>query len=215
MLPHCVHTIYDRLQPSRLKHSFSLSCCRFYPAFPHPRSPSLPILASGIMAAPSAASLLTFASSAPLPQSLNDPKASHYQLACFLRRAKCDEGLTLHLCGERGMESIADFAICYILDNHAATLAEEVHKAGLTCSPLQVSRLRSAWQLARAELPKAMGARSQAQSSTSSSGLGDPFHEESEAKRAKSFGEACDGFTFEADSMPLARIAGRIYRELS
>ena len=29
------------------------------------------------------------------------------------------------------------------------------------------------------------------------------------------FGEAYDGFSFESDLMPLARIIGRVYRELS
>ena len=164
---------------------------------------------------PAAASLGQVANSAPLPQSLQDPKASRYQLACLLWRVKCDEGLILHLRGERCMEGIAACANFYILDIHEAKLAEEVDRASLMGNSLQVSRLRPTWQLARAELYKAMESLSQAQSSSSPSDLDDPLDEEPEAKRAKSFGEAYDGFTFESDSMPLARIIGRIFRELS
>ena len=79
--------------------------------------------------------------------------------------------------------------------------------------PPPASRLRSAWQLARAELPKATEAMSTAASHTRSTDLGDPLGEALEAKRAKAFKEAYDGLTFETDRMPLARIIGRVYRE--
>ena len=114
------------------------------------------------MASPAAAPLVQFANAAPMPATLNDPKASHYQLACLLWRVRCDKGLILHLCGERGMESIADFAF-FALENHEAKLADGVARAGLIDSPLQITRLRSAWQLARAGLSKAMESLSQAQ----------------------------------------------------
>ena len=143
------------------------------------------------------------------------PESGPLPVACLLWRVKCDEGLILHLLAQRGIESIADFAIFDTLDSHEAKIAEEVSRAGLMDNPLQVSRLRSAWQLARAELSKAMESLSNAQSPTSSSDLDDPLDEEAEAKRAKGFGEAYDGFLFESDSVTLARTISRVYRELS
>ena len=198
--------------------SFDPQSAGFTQPFVSRRSSELPLRICPERCSPSplaAASLVQFANSAPMPASLNDPKASHYQLACLLWRVKCDEGLILHLCGERGMESISDFAIFYILESREAKLAEELARAGPMDNPLQIARLRSAWQLARAELSKAMGNLAQAHSLSSSSDLDDPLSQELEAKRAKSFGEAYDGFSFEADSMPLARIIGRAYHELS
>ena len=167
------------------------------------------------MASPAAASLVAFENSAPLPATLNDPKTSHYRPACLLWRDHCDESLILHLCGEREMESIADFANFYTLETHEPKLAEEVARAGLMDNPLQISRLRSAWQLARAELPNAMESLSQAQSSSSPSDLDDPLSEELEAKRPRAFNEACGGFILENDSMPLAHVTGRVCRELT
>ena len=52
------------------------------------------------------------------------------------------------------MESIADFANFYTLENDEVKLAEEAGKAGFMHIPLQTSRLRTAWQLARAELAR-------------------------------------------------------------
>ena len=37
-----------------------------------------------------------------------------------------------------------------------------------------------------------------------------PLDEEAEAKKAKGFGEAYDGFLFESDAMPLAHIISRV-----
>ena len=42
-----------------------------------------------------------------------------------------------------------------------------------------------------------------------------PLDGEAEAERAKGFGEAYGGFSFEPDSMLLVRIIGRVDRELS
>ena len=59
----------------------------------------------------------------------------------------------------------------------------------------------------------AMESMSQAKSPESSKDLGDPLDEALEAKRAETSNKAYDGFCFETDSIPLARIIGRIYRE--
>ena len=113
-------------------------------------------MASPAASSSAAANLVAFCNPAPPPATLNDANASHYAVACLLWRVKCSESLILRLCGERGLESIADFANFYTLDAHEKQFADEVTRAGLMEDQLQTSMLRSAWQLARAEHSKAM-----------------------------------------------------------
>ena len=91
----------------------------------------------------------------------------------------------------------------------------EISAAGLRDNPLQAQRPRSAWQLARAELAKAVESLSSAQSASTSPDLDDPLDEEADATRATGFNEVHDGLISESDSTPLDRIAGRMCRECS
>ena len=61
------------------------------------------------------------------------------------------------------------------------------------------ARLRSAWLLARAGLPKAMEGISTAQAPTSSADLDDPLGEAAEPRRTETFKQAYDGLIFEGD----------------
>ena len=56
---------------------------------------------------------------------------------------------------------------------------------------------------------------SQAQGSSSSRDLDDPLDEAAETRRAETFSQAYDGLSYETDFMPLARLIGRLYRELT
>ena len=159
--------------------------------------------------------LVAFVNPAPLPEGLNRPNESHYQLSCLLHRAKVDETIILHLVAKVGLESISDFANFWSVEEAEAKIPAMVDDAGMMGQPVQVARLRSAWQLARAELSKAMESLSTAQSPSSSADLDDPLDEAAEKQRAETFSKAYDGLTFESDSMPLARLIGRLYRELT
>ena len=112
--------------------------------------------------------------------------------------------------GGCGLETIADFASAFTESTYEKAL-EDVGKK-VKASVLGISRIRTAWLLARTELKRGCDNRSNI---SPEEDWDAPLSEEVETKRADDFKKAYDGLAFDTESMPSAALIGRLYREFT
>ena len=133
----------------------------------------------------------------------------------FLEKSSLPEKVVKRITGTGeggwGLASLADFASVFTqadYEESCATLVKgiEDHKDDF----LAVSRTRTAWMLARAELQKACEAKT---TIAADEDWDAPLPDDVEATREAEFNRAYDGLSFDTDSTPTAHIIGRFFRE--
>ena len=129
----------------------------------------------------------------------------------LLREARCAEPVVDYMINIMKMDAIADFASFFSeTDYLAGVVAEILDKTSCKGDPLQRSRLRTAWELCRAELKQALTKKSTGDPSDSN--WDSPLDPDLQRNREATFTKL-HNLRFEPHVCPSDALFGRLYRE--
>jgi hypothetical protein len=143
----------------------------------------------------------------PVPPASSD--AAVRLRALLLTEARVDARIHAHLTTKLGLESVADLASLWTEEEQVSGVQEVLQEAGLESDRLQRSRLRTALQLARAELQSTVTKRS----SIDAIDLDRPLEPEVQKQQEDRF-YSLYRLKLTPEVAPSDALFGRIYREL-